>query len=59
VRLAAARRREFRTKWRFNRAVRALAGSPLAMNVASHAANWAPSWLERTIQYAGDVPTAP
>jgi flavin-dependent dehydrogenase len=59
VRLAAARRREFWTKWRFNRAVRSLAGSPLAMNVASHAANWAPGWLERTIQYAGDVPAPP
>jgi flavin-dependent dehydrogenase len=57
VRLATARRREFATKWRFNRGVRALAGSPLAMNVASRAANWMPGWLERTIQYAGDVPS--
>lgn len=58
VRLAAARRREFGTKWRFNRGVRALAGSTLAMSVASRAANWMPGWLERTIQYAGDVPRA-
>jgi hypothetical protein len=49
------RRREFANKWRFNRALRALAGSPLAMRAASHGANWAPGWLERTISYAGDV----
>jgi geranylgeranyl reductase family protein len=55
LRLAEARRREFAGKWRFNRAVRALAGSPLAMRVASQAATLAPSFIERTIQYAGDV----
>jgi menaquinone-9 beta-reductase len=53
--LARMRRREFANKWRFNRALRALAGSPLAMRAASHGANWAPTWLERTISYAGDV----
>jgi flavin-dependent dehydrogenase len=55
LRLAESRRREFAGKWRFNRAVRALAGSPLAMRVASHTATLAPSLIERTIQYAGDV----
>jgi flavin-dependent dehydrogenase len=55
VSLARMRRREFANKWRFNRALRALAGSPLAMRAASHGANWAPGWLERTISYAGDV----
>ena len=35
VELAHMRRREFATKWRFNRALRALAGSPLAMRAAS------------------------
>jgi len=55
VRLARLRRREFANKWRFNRALRALASSPLAMRAASHAANWVPGWLERTIGYAGDV----
>ena len=55
VSLARLRRREFANKWRFNRALRALAGSPLAMRAASHGANWAPGWLERTISYAGDV----
>jgi len=53
--LARMRRREFANKWRFNRALRALAGSPLAMRAASQCANWAPGWLERTIRYAGDV----
>jgi flavin-dependent dehydrogenase len=55
VRLSRWRQREFATKWRFNRTLRALAGSPLAMRAASHAATWAPGWLERTIGYAGDV----
>jgi hypothetical protein len=55
LRLAEARRREFGGKWRFNRAVRTLAGSPLALRVASHVAGWAPAVMERTIRYAGDV----
>ena len=55
VQLARMRRDEFASKWRFNRALRALAGSPLAMRLASHGADWSPRWLERTISYAGDV----
>jgi flavin-dependent dehydrogenase len=55
LRLAEARRREFGGKWRFNRAVRTLAGSPLALRVASHVAGWAPAVMERTIRYAGAV----
>jgi flavin-dependent dehydrogenase len=55
VQLSDMRRREFARKWRFNRALRALAGSPLAMRLASHGAEWAPRWLEHTISYAGDV----
>jgi len=55
VLLSRMRRREFASKWRFNRALRALAGSPLAMRVASRGAHWAPRWLERTIRYAGDA----
>ena len=54
-RLAESRRREFAGKWRFNRAVRALAGSPFALRAASQAATVAPSLIERTIQYAGDA----
>ena len=53
--LARLRQREFANKWRFNRALRALAGSPRAMRAASLAATLAPGWLERTIGYAGDV----
>jgi menaquinone-9 beta-reductase len=55
IQLARLRRREFAPKWRFNRALRALAGSPLAMRIASTGAEWAPGWLERTIRYAGDA----
>jgi len=53
--LALARRREFASKWRFDRALRALSGSPLALGIASRAARLAPQYLERTIAYAGDV----
>jgi menaquinone-9 beta-reductase len=53
--LARLRRREFATKWRFNRALRTLAGSPLAILIAGHGADWSPRWLERTIRYAGDA----
>jgi flavin-dependent dehydrogenase len=37
-RLAAARRREFAGKWRFNRTLRALVGSPLAVRAAARGA---------------------
>jgi flavin-dependent dehydrogenase len=55
VQLERMRRQAFRSKWRFNRALRALAGSPLAMRVASRGADWAPGWVEQTIRYAGDA----
>jgi len=55
VQLERMRRQAFRSKWRFNRALRALAASPLAMRVASRGADWAPSWVEQTIRYAGDA----
>jgi flavin-dependent dehydrogenase len=54
-RLAAARRREFANKWRFNRALRSLVGSPLAVRAAAAGARWAPVWLHQTIRYAGDL----
>jgi flavin-dependent dehydrogenase len=54
-RLLAARRREFGAKWRFNRAMRALAGSPRAVRVAGALAAWVPAGVERAILYAGDV----
>jgi flavin-dependent dehydrogenase len=50
-----ARRREFAFKWRFNRSLRALVGSPLAMRAAAAGAAVAPSILERIVRVAGDV----
>jgi flavin-dependent dehydrogenase len=53
--LSRARRHAFGAKWRFNRALRALAGSPLALTVAARSAAWSPAWLRYAIRYAGDV----
>jgi flavin-dependent dehydrogenase len=53
--LARARRREFATKWRFNHILRALVSSSAAVGIAERVAARAPSWLERTILFAGDV----
>jgi flavin-dependent dehydrogenase len=55
LRLAAARRRDFKAKWRFNRALRALVGSPVCVRVAAHGASWAPGILQHAIRYAGDL----
>jgi len=58
VRLAAARRREFASKWRFNRTVRQLAGSADAVRLASYATRLS-SWpVSRMIRYAGDLSAA-
>jgi flavin-dependent dehydrogenase len=54
-RLAAARRAQLGPKLRFNRLVRALSGSPRAIDVAGLAAKLAPTALRKTISYAGDV----
>jgi flavin-dependent dehydrogenase len=54
-RLAAARRAEFGSKWRFNRVLRTVAARPLAVRTASVAARLAPGALRRVIAYAGDV----
>ena len=58
LRLAAARRREFAAKWRFNRALRALASSSAAVRAAGLGAALSPALLRRTIRYAGDVSLA-
>jgi flavin-dependent dehydrogenase len=58
LRLAAARRRDFKAKWRFNRALRALVGSPVCVRVAAHGASWAPGILQQAIRYAGDLRVA-
>lgn len=53
-RLRQARRREFSVKWRFNRTLRALVGSPAAIRAAARSAEWAPRWVHHAIRYAGD-----
>ena len=58
IRLAAAREREFVGKWRFNRALRQLAGSPAGVRAAGFATRLS-SWpISRIIGYAGDVTAA-
>jgi flavin-dependent dehydrogenase len=53
-RLAAARRREFAAKWRFNRTVRALVASPALVHGATIGARLVPALLRRLIVMAGD-----
>ena len=55
ARLAALRRREFSTKWRINRALRVMVGSPGAVGLASLVSNWWSGPVEYLIQLAGDV----
>jgi menaquinone-9 beta-reductase len=52
--LTARRRRAFRAKWRFNRAIRALVAAPRGIAAATLAARIAPSAFESIIRYAGD-----
>jgi flavin-dependent dehydrogenase len=58
LRLARARQREFSHKWRFNKALRSLVGSPLAVRAAAIGARWAPGWIHQSIRYAGDLRVA-
>ena len=53
--LDRARSREFTAKWQFNRALRSLVGSPVAIRAASAGALVAPSLLGHVIRFAGDV----
>jgi flavin-dependent dehydrogenase len=55
IRLEQARRREFGNKWRFNRVLRALVSSPLAVRAAGVGAAIAPPMLAHVVAYAGDV----
>ena len=55
VRLDRARRREFATKWRFNRTLRFVAASPAALRAATVGATLTPAVLRRVICYAGDA----
>jgi menaquinone-9 beta-reductase len=52
--LARRRSETFRAKWRFNRALRSLVGSPLGVSGAAAAAAIAPTLFERIIRFAGD-----
>jgi flavin-dependent dehydrogenase len=57
-RLAARRKREFSTKWRFNRTLRRMFASPSGVAAAERGASMVP-WLARhAIRYAGDIPAA-
>lgn len=58
ARLDAQRRREFAPKWRFNRALRSLVGSPRAIGAATFGARLAPSILRAVIARAGDCDIA-
>jgi flavin-dependent dehydrogenase len=56
--LAAERRRAFSKKWRFNRALRALVASPLALRAATSGARLAPGAVRAIIARAGDCDLA-
>jgi len=55
VRLARRRRDEFRRKWRLNRTLRTVVGSPTGVQCASVAGSIAPFVLQRLIRIAGDT----
>ena len=54
ARLAQERRREFATKWRFNRTLRTLVSFPAAVRVGEAVALVAPSVLRAVVRRAGD-----
>jgi menaquinone-9 beta-reductase len=54
ARLAHERRREFATKWRFNRTLRTLVSFPAAVRVGEAVALVAPSALRAVVRCAGD-----
>ena len=58
ARLRAARQREFASKWRFNRTLRALVSSSAGVRAASAGARFAPGIVRRLIAQAGDAQAA-
>lgn len=50
----AARQREFGSKWRFNRVLRGLVGSPLGVRGATLGGRIAPYAIRALVRYAGD-----
>jgi flavin-dependent dehydrogenase len=57
--LALVRRREFSMKWRFNRTLRAIVGSPAALRVGRTVASHAPAALRAIVRHAGDCGLQP
>jgi menaquinone-9 beta-reductase len=57
--LARARAREFSAKWRLNRALRAVAGSPSSLRVASTVASLWAYPVRRLVHLAGDLDLLP
>jgi flavin-dependent dehydrogenase len=55
-RLAEARRRALGPKLWFNRTLRMVSGSPIAIELASRGARIVPGAIERVVRWAGDVP---
>ena len=55
LRLDAARQSAFRTKLRFNRFVRRLVDSPVAIELAGVGATIAPGLVERAVRFAGEA----
>ncbi len=53
--LHAARAREFRGKWRLNRALRTLVGSPRAVQLAARITTYWTAPIEHLVALAGDV----
>jgi flavin-dependent dehydrogenase len=58
LRLGDARRREFRSKWRFNRTLRSVVGTPTLVRIADRGAAIAPPIIRSLIRYAGDLRAA-
>lgn len=56
--LAAARRREFTGKWRVNRALRALVGSPAGVALAAQVSRYSDWPIRALVAMAGDVALA-
>jgi hypothetical protein len=56
--LQAARAKEFGAKWRMNRGLRALVGSPQGVAVASTLARGWPAPVRMLVRLAGDVKLA-
>jgi flavin-dependent dehydrogenase len=58
ARLAASRKREFSAKWRFNRLLRALVSSPVAIAAATAGARLSPGFVGALVARAGDCDLA-